>query len=93
MKTIDELTKSVNDLINGKRKPASRIEDVFMIGYHHALYNKLFLDKYIELIGNEISYSDTDELHALCVGYGMGQKKLEEEIAEFELTEDEQTNH
>ena len=80
IKDLDKL----KELMNGLKKPESDVEIVFMAGYNHALSNGDFLDKYIEQTGSLDYYDSIQEWHAFMLGFGMGQKKLNEEIADFE---------
>lgn len=79
-KTLEQL----KELMDGKRKPDSEIEDCFMEGYNHALTAADLIEKYIEVSG-KLEYNEMKHWHMFILGYAMGQKRLNEEIADFEL--------
>lgn len=81
------MIKELNDLkllMDGLKQAESDVEIAFMAGYNHALKGLDYLDKYVEMSGKLDYYEDIQEWHALSLGYALGQKKLNEEIADFE---------
>lgn len=76
--------EAIQDLIEGKRLPQTEAERYFLKGFHAALREIRFFDKYLEIVSEIDYYGDMDLYHAFCLGYGMGQIKLDEEIAEYD---------
>lgn len=72
-----ELVDRAEDLMSGKVKPENKIEDIFMLAFSAAMYPKEFLDVYIDIYG-KLDYSNIDELHAFCLGFGLGGKRFNE---------------
>lgn len=81
----------IEGLMSGKLKPQDQYEDLFMIGVTEALSARRLLNKYVEI------FQDLDEdillLHSFCMGYALGQQRLEQEVADFNNDDGDNSNH